>query len=263
MKITLVLMMVVPRLLADCIDDVGTCDGKDVVVIDDIFDPTTMGGLHADILAADGRVEVPEALATKLRRLFPETTTSTPTPTMIPCTVNVGPQTNHHDTTKGHEENDVTVLMWANDDPESHLRFFDDNGGEVANVEVKKGRAVVFDNHRFKHQLDGPDTSRRALLGPMTFNSVLGDFIGVGGPGSEPCKTACAFHGCCGVFPLVRKLRTRRLEAKTCEDYQCLYKDEDMEYVPSNCKDYCDFHTPAPTFATPSPTMTFAPDRSF
>ena len=224
---------------------------NNVVVIDDVSDSRTLRELHAAILDADGgKVDVPKAIAATLTDLFPEAGW---TPAMLPSTINVGPVTEHHDTTGHLDQNDITVLMWTNDDPESHLRFFDDHH-EVANVEVKAGRAVAFDNHRLKHQLDGPKTSRRALLGPMTFNSVIGDFMS--GGGGYQCDFLCYELGCCtppGTVVPPNRLRSRKLQELTCTSPDCIYYSETTGYSLLNCEEFCEL-TSAPTMATPVPT---------
>ena len=58
----------------------------------------------------------------------------------------------------------------------------------MAAIEVKAGRAVIFDNKRLTHALEGPSSSLRALLGPMTFNK--GTFTPVGDVAELPfCST--------------------------------------------------------------------------
>ena len=187
----------------------GTCSSPQPVVIYGIFDADTVDWLrsriHETLPAAGqarGHLAVDEDMRNTLLDAFRtgggRTTSDAATTatrlrerrsSMIPCARVAGPQRLHQDVGRDEEdESDVSLLVYTEDDPSSTLKFFDEeSSAQVADIEIEAGRAVVFDNKRLKHALEGPSTSTRALLGPMTF--MKDAFAAVGVP-EGPCQPA-------------------------------------------------------------------------
>mmetsp|Transcript_29652 Transcript_29652/g.90727 ORF Transcript_29652/g.90727 Transcript_29652/m.90727 type:complete len:284 (+) Transcript_29652:437-1288(+) len=160
-----------------------------LTVIDDFLDAETVRHLAASVEAGRSAVVVSRDVSSRLRRVLrgddddvdaAAAAAAADANQSMPCAVRRGPMAEHVDSTPDGSENEWTAVLYLRDAADAALRIVDSqDSGNVANVGVRAGRAVVFDNKRVSHSVEAPEWSARAMLGPVTWTS-RGGFASVG-----------------------------------------------------------------------------------